>query len=43
MRRTIAADAIRSIQQLQQTGMLFMQTQQTQPALAILLMHSQQA
>jgi hypothetical protein len=43
MRRTIAADAIRSIQQLQQTGMLFMQTQQTQPAEAILLIHSQQA
>ena len=31
------------VQQLQQTGMLFMQRQQVQPALHIAIMHSQQA
>jgi hypothetical protein len=31
------------LQQEQHTGMLFMQTQQVQPALHIAIMHSQQA
>jgi hypothetical protein len=40
---TIVGEAVRQIQQLQQTGMLFMHTQQTQPALAMPDMHSQHA
>jgi hypothetical protein len=43
LRVLVAADAARMIQQLQQTGMLFMQTQQTQPALAMPAMQSQHA
>jgi hypothetical protein len=43
LRVWVAVDAARTNQQLQQTGMLFMQTQQTQPPLAMPAMQSQHA